>query len=131
MPIDYTTDAGRVRLLIPDTDEAALLFTDEQITAFLAMARGTGTALVKRAAAAALAAVASSEALVSKVIKTQDVSTDGAKVSDALLARAATLRDQADADEDADVDDGGGLLVVDFHDPFNRRYGAEAAELEW
>lgn len=130
MPIDYETDVGRVRLLIPDTDESLLLFTDIQVEAFLALSRGSGAPLVKRAAASALEAVASSEALVSKVIKTQDLNTDGAKVSDALLARAARLRAEADDDEDNDLDDGGGLLIVDFRDPWNRRWGAEDAEAE-
>lgn len=122
MPIDYTTDAGRVRLLIPDTVEADLLFTDEQVTAFLAMEGG-----VKKAAALALETVASSEVMVSKVIKTQDLSTDGAKVSDALLKRAAALRQQAD--DEADLD-GGTFGIVDFVPPFQRRWPAEAAEAE-
>lgn len=112
MTIDYTTDAGRVRLLIPDTDETTgLVFTDEQITAFLSLEAG----IVKRAAAAALETAASNEALVSKVIRTQDLQTDGAKVSAALLARAAELRRQVDED---DPDTSGALDVIDFTDPF-------------
>jgi hypothetical protein len=129
MAIDYETDVGKVRLLVPDVNETAgLLFSDAQIEAFLSMARGSGTALIKRAAAAALETAASSEAMVSKVIKTQDLTTDGAKVSDALLARAARLREQADDDEDDDATDGGGFDVVDFRDPYRRRYSGEAAE---
>lgn len=122
MPIDYTTDAGRVRLLIPDTDEdTGLLFTDEQITAFLAL-EGS---VVKRAAAAALEVVASNEAMVSKVIRTQDLTTDGAKVSDALMKRAAELRRQANED---DEDTAGGLDIVDWVDPWTRSDG-ELSEL--
>jgi hypothetical protein len=120
MPIDYTTDAGRVRLLIPDTVEADFLFTDEQVGAFLAMEGG-----VKKAAALALETVASSEVMVSKVIKTQDLSTDGAKVSDALLKRAASLRQQAD--DEADLDEGA-FGIVDFVPPFQRRWTAEDSE---
>lgn len=35
--IDFTTDIGKVRLLIGDTDEENLEYTDEQIQAFLDM----------------------------------------------------------------------------------------------
>lgn len=106
MAIDYTSDVGKVRLLVPDVDEANLLLADEQVTAFLAL-EGS----VKLAAAQALDVIASSEALVSKVIKTQDVSTDGAKVAAELRARAAGLRQQVD---DGVGDDNVGLAIVDF-----------------
>lgn len=111
MPIDYTTDLGKVRLLIPDTDEANQLFADDQISGFLTIEGG----IVKRAAAAALETAASNEAVVSKVIRTQDLQTDGAKVSDALLKRAAELRRQVNED---DPDTSGALDIVDFRDPF-------------
>lgn len=125
MPIDYSSNADQVRLLIPDVDPDWQLFGDDQIGGFLALERN----VVKRAAAAALETAASNEALVSKVIRSQDLATDGAKVSDALLKRAAELRRQADED---DPDTGGGLDVVDFVDPFTRFYRpAEASEPEW
>lgn len=125
MAIDYTSTAGQVRLLIPDTDETNELFTDEQIGGFLAIEGG----IMKRAAAAALETAASNEALVSKVIRTQDLQTDGAKVSDALLKRAAELRRQADED---DPDTGGGLDIIDFCDPFTLPVSDhELAEPEW
>ncbi|MGH3375988.1 MAG: hypothetical protein ACRDP6_14715 [Actinoallomurus sp.] len=125
MPIDYTTDLGKVRLLIPDTDPANQLFADDQIGAFLAVEGAT----VKRAAAAALETAASNEAMVSKVIKTQDLSTDGAKVSAELRARAKELRRQVDED---DPDTSGGLDIIDFRDPFTRPYGDhELAEPGW
>lgn len=99
MAIDYTTPAGQVRLLINDTTEGDFVFTDGEITAFLAMEDDN----VKRAAAQALDTIADDEALTSKVIRTQDLATDGAKVADSLRKRAATLRAQADkADDDAD-----------------------------
>lgn len=126
MPIDYTTPAGQVRLLIPDTDEANQLLTGEQVDAFLAIEGG----IVKRAAAAALETIASNEALVSKVIRTQDLQTDGAKVGAELRARAAELRRQVDEDDPAT---GGGLDIVDFRDPFTLpSWGDhELAEPEW
>jgi hypothetical protein len=109
MAIDYSTDLGRVRLLIPDTDEQNLLLIDPQIDALLSM-EGS----VKLAAAAALDIIASSEVLVSKVITTQDISTDGAKVAAELRSRAAELRRQVD---DGVGDDGVGFDIVDF-DPW-------------
>ena len=92
---DYTTPEAQVRLLIADVDTARQILTDGQITGFLALEADN----VKRAAAAALDAIASSEVLVSKVIRTQDLATDGAKVATALRAHAQQLRAQAD-DED-------------------------------
>lgn len=102
MPIDYTSPVGKVRLLISDVDENNLVLTDDMINGYLDMHSGEGR--VRRAAADALDAIATSEALISKVIRTQDVSTDGAKVADALRKQAATLRAQADAEDDAASD---------------------------
>lgn len=106
--VDPTTDIGRVRLLATDLDEVTPLFDDAQIQAFLAM---TG-ARVKRAAAMALDTIAVSEVLISKVIRTQDLQTDGAKVAAELRARAKALRDDDTADEEAD--DTYGLDIVNY-----------------
>jgi len=86
-----------VRTLIPDTEaifgagENEYLFADDQIENLLEIAGGS----VLRAAGLAMIAVGNSEALISKVINTQDLSTDGSKLQDkwresgeALLARA-------------------------------------------
>ena len=110
MAIDYTTPAGRVRLLAADTDETDPVLTNDQVDAFLAIEGDN----IQRAAALALETIAVDQALVLKVIKTLDVSTDGAKVADTLLKRAAVLRAQADqVDEDADDD----FAVAEFADP--------------
>lgn len=102
MPLDYTTPAGQVRLLINDTTAADPVFSDTEITAFLTMEGG----IVKRAAAQALDTIADDEALTGKVIRTQNgTSTDGTKVADALRKRAAVLREQADVELE-DVDGG-------------------------
>lgn len=106
MAIDYTTDRGRVRLLIPDTDEDNLLLADDQIDALLSM-EGS----VKLAAAQALELIASNEALIGKAITTQDLSTDGPKVAAELRSRAAGLRQQVD---EGVGDDSVGFDVVDF-----------------
>ena len=94
MAIDYSSPVGQVRLLITDLSEvpAEQLFSDVQLEAFLAM-RGDN---VNRAAAKALVVMAASEVMVSKVIRTQDRSTDGAKVSAELRALAATYEAEAD-----------------------------------
>lgn len=109
MAIDYTTDRGQVRLLAADTDEAALLLTDEQIDAFLSIETG-----IKRAAALALETIAVSEALISKKITTQDLSTDGPAVARELRARAKSLRDQAAVDDEGNSADAWAISLIDF-----------------
>lgn len=109
----FSADIRRVRLLIADTDPASRLFRADQITDFLDMEGGS----VKLAAAQALDAIAVSEVLVSKVIKTQDLSTDGAKVGAELRARAKELRRQV---ADSEGDDSAGFDIVDFINPFTR-----------
>lgn len=89
--VDYSTPAGQVRLLVPDTDADNQIFDDSAITAFLTLENNN----VRMAAALALDTIASSEVMVSKVIKTQDLQVDGAKVAAELRARAQALRDQA------------------------------------
>lgn len=94
MTILYTEPVGQVRLLISDVDETNLTLSDEQILGYLSINTGD----LRRAAADALDAIADSEILVSKVIKTQDLSTDGAKTADALRAHADRLRVLSDND---------------------------------
>lgn len=89
------SDIDSVRLLIADLGPSPT-FGDAQIQTFLDLEGGH----VKRAAAQALDTLASNEALVSKVIKDRNLSTDGAKVADALRKHAQQLRDQADVDDD-------------------------------
>lgn len=90
MAYDVTTPAGRVRLLINDT-AAVPVFADTDIAAFLELEGGN----VKLAAAQALDTIADDEALTSKVIRTQDLGTDGAKVAQILRERAQNLRSEA------------------------------------
>jgi hypothetical protein len=107
-PPDYATALGQVRLLIPDTDQlsnpanpsasAEYIFNDSQIQAFLSL-YGTN---VKRAAAQAKLVLATSEALINKVIRTGDYATDGAKLGAELRAQAADLRTEADKDDSED-----------------------------
>jgi predicted ATPase len=108
-PPDYSTAIGQVRLLIPDTeqlgDTPAYLFSDPQIQAFLTLYSNN----VKRAAAQAKLVLATSEALINKVIKTYDFQTDGAKLGAELRAQAAELRAEADRD---DMDDASDTFLV-------------------
>lgn len=107
--VDPTTSIGLVRLLATDVDEEDPLFTDAQITAFLTL-EGSDTRL---AAAQALETIATSEALVSKKIRTADgLATDGPAVAAELRARASGLREQAAAGTAGDDSDT--LGIVDF-----------------
>lgn len=104
--IDYTSPIGQVRVLIPDLrkledlrdlrNEPRYLFTDDEILAFLAINNGN----VKRAAADACDAVGTDKALQLLVLKTDDKQTDGAKLLDAIVKRAKTLREQAKEDDE-------------------------------
>ena len=105
---DVSTDVGRVRLLIPDRTAADPLFTDAEITALLELEGDD----VRCATALALETIASDQALILKVIKSLDLQTDGAKVSDALLKRAELLRTQA-ADAEA-AEEGGAFDIAEW-----------------
>ncbi len=106
MAIDFATPEGQVRLLINDVDPDHEVFSAGEISAFLALSGGS----VKLSAATALDTIASNEALKSKVIRTQDLQTDGAKLAAELRKHAATLR----AEGLEEVEDGGFFQVVDF-----------------
>lgn len=93
MIIDFTEPLGKVRLLITDIDEDNLVFGDHHIDAYLDLNDGN----VHRAAADALDAMATTEVLLSKKIRTQDISTDGPAVAADLRKLAASLRAKADA----------------------------------
>ena len=95
---DFTTPEGQVRLLIGDSDPG--IYDPEEIAGFLALTGGS----VLLAAAHALDTIASSEAMVSKKITTQDLQTDGPAVAAELRAHAKALRAQAAAEVDALTD---------------------------
>ena len=100
MATDYTTPEGQVRLIIGDLDEGKRLFGDSELQGFLKLCNDS----VKRAAADALDTIASSEALLSKKITTQDRSADGPAVADALRKHAEALRKRA-AEEEAEANE--------------------------
>lgn len=92
--MDFSTDAGKVRLLVSDIDEMRPIFNDASIDAFLELAGEN----VKRAAASALLVIAVNEVLVQKRIRLLDLSTDGPAEAEALRKLAAEYRAQADAE---------------------------------
>ena len=98
-----------VRLLIADPEGPDQLLTDSQI--MTALDRTGGSDL--RAAARCLEAIAVSEVLVGKKIRTQDLTTDAVAVSAELRALAARYRAEADeADPEAGAFDGFDLAPV-------------------
>lgn len=107
------TDAGKVRLLLNDVDEPTAVFKDDEIAAFLALEGGN----VKLAAAQAIDTNADNEALASKVLRTQDLQTDGAKLADALHKRAQALRDQND--KAIEIDDDGFFQIIEQNNGFD------------
>lgn len=105
----YDTPLLQVRLLISDVQTGDnQVLTDEQVEGFLAL----NTDNVRLAASDALRAIATSEALISKVIRTQDKATDGAKLAEALLKLADKYEQQGR--ETAD-DDAGTFDIVPVH----------------
>ena len=94
-------DRDIVRSLIPDTDQVfgdngdQYIFEDDQIDNFLIAGGGN----VLRAAALASMAVGSSEAIISKIIRTQDLQTNGAQLQESFTNKAKVLFARADAED--------------------------------
>lgn len=130
MAVDYTRADGQVRLLISDVGAIPVL-SDDQIKGYLARwglaptDAPTERVGIARAAADALDAIATSEALISKVIRTQDLQTNGAETAAALRAHAKSLRDRADQDE---FDDDGTFFGVSEFRPYPSSSTGEATE---
>lgn len=117
-PVDFGSVIGQIRALIPDVEQvdysdsgvSEYMFSDAHLRGLHTIASGEGSARIYRAAASALRALAVSEGLIQKVIRTEDLQTDGAKLASALLAGAKQLEDRADsAEEDSEI-----MMIVDF-----------------
>lgn len=102
---DYTLDddTGKLTFTKAPTDGAVVLVTydhtilsDGDIQTFLTLEDNDN----QMAAAMALETIATNQALVLKVIKLQNLSTDGAALSRALLERSKQLREQTAGDFD-------------------------------
>jgi len=107
---DLTTDIGKMRMMIPDRVTPDHIFEDAEITALLVIEGN----VIKLGVALALETIASDTAMVLKVIRLLDLTTDGAKVSDALLARAKLLRAQAATEDVEGAFDWAEMVLNDF-----------------
>jgi hypothetical protein len=85
---DPTTDLGKMRLLVSDTDSTRPIMDDEDLQAFITIAGHYWPG-----AAMALDSIATNEVLTQKVLTIMGTSTDGAKVAKELRARARQLRE--------------------------------------
>lgn len=107
------TDIQKLRILIPDGEQiydGDYLFSDADLTILVETARGS----VLRAAGYAKIAIGDSEALISKVIQTQDLRTNGAAVAEAFRKSGEALLKRAD--EEDQLDNGFYFNIV-FFDP--------------
>lgn len=134
MAIDYTQATGQVRLLISDVMESESMLSDDMIAGYLArygvapVDPPTPRGPISRAAADALDSLATSEALVGKVIRTADgLTTNGAQVAEALRKHATALRARAREEDEEDGITGGFFGVTEFQ-PYPRRTAPEASE---
>jgi hypothetical protein len=116
-----------VRTLIPDTDaiygaaQNENLFTDDEIDRFFRL--GGDNAM--RAAGLAMIAVGNSEAMISKVIVTQDLETDGAKAQKEWREAGKLLIARAD-----DVDGTVLMQIVNYREGW-AVYPPELTEAPW
>ena len=111
---DPTTDRGRVRLLVADTNDADAtlqIFTDAEIDAFLDL----NDQAVLLAAAMAAESIASSELFIQKVIQTLDLKTDGAATAREWRMKAREWREVYEASGDV-ID-----IAEMVHDDFSFR----------
>lgn len=107
MPSTPEQAAALVRLNISDLDPDNPILTDEQIESLLDNFDGS----INRASARALRIIAASEVLIGKVIRTQDLSTDGRAVAYALRELARDYERDAE-EEEADAE--GALHLISF-----------------
>ena len=102
-PTNFSTDVGKVRALLGDTDPTNvaggegtyLYFSDDEIGAFLTMYGDN----VKLAAARCLETIAGSQALLLKSWSTDDLTVNGDRIAESLRKLAAQLREEALVDE--------------------------------
>lgn len=113
------TPVDIVRLNITDTGTEQL-FTDDQINAWLTQYSGN----INRATYRALVTMGTSLVLVSKKIRTQDLSTDGPAEAAALLRLAETYKAEADT---ADSTAGEFFDII----PFGASAHHEGEEYRW
>lgn len=122
-PPDPLSPVGQIRFLIADTEQfdydsngtPRYRLTDPQLEAFSAMA---GEGRLYAAGANALRALAANEILIGKVIRTEDLQTDGAKVGDALRLLARELDTRQGREDDDNAYAANAFEIVDFSYPY-------------
>lgn len=127
-PPDFTTDVGKVRVLLGDTDPGNvssgegtyMYFSDDEIGAFLTMYGDN----VKLAAARCLETIASSQALLLKSWSTDDLAVNGDRIAESLRKLAAQLREEALVDESNEYFNMIAMFIDSDHD-------GEADEYPW
>jgi hypothetical protein len=123
-PPNPTTPVGLVRFLVSDTQQLAYdpgqparyIFPDEQYQAYITLA---GEGRYKAAAANALRAMAAQEAIIGKVIRTEDLQVDGAKLADSLRLLARELDGQQKSEDDDAAVAEFGFEVVSYPYPYH------------
>ena len=98
-PPDLSSDIGKIRVLLGDTDAENIssdigeykFFSDDELDAFLDMYGGN----VKLATARCMETIAGSQVLLLKSWSSDDLSVNGDRITDALRRVAAQLRAEA------------------------------------
>lgn len=122
------SDISKVRVLIPDLDSANKIFDDNEIQLFLDIFDGN----VLRAAASAVDAVATNEALMGKYVRTDDLLVRGDTTATAIRKHAEGLRDQADVLDKQEASDGFTLATPPAGFPWeNPKRRPEASMWSW
>jgi len=121
---DPTTDVGKVRFRISDTEESRPVLDDEDIEACLSMAGGS----VRLAAAMALETIAINEIFCLKVVNLMGaVVTDAASAAKQLIALAKNLREEALTNATATSP---GFVSIEMADDFLQRREKYAKTVE-
>jgi len=112
----------QVRALISDTTQEdydsngtpRYIMSDDVLSAMIDLRSGG----IYGASADALRAMAANEIIIGKVIRTQDLQTDGAKVGDALRLLAREYDKRQNDDDEAEVLDEFAFEIVNYTYPY-------------
>jgi len=119
-PPNFTTDVGKVRALLGDTDPTDvsagvgtyMYFSDDEIGAFLTMYGDNE----KLAAARCLETIAGSQALLLKSWSSDDLTVNGDRIAESLRKLAAQLREEAIQDESSEYFNMIAMFIDDNND---------------